>query len=194
MPRRTTRRTCESLPQISVAHVKRGGALGPKARSHGSGYGPEGIWVHPAPELRDRIIERGRFGVLIEYGVGGERRECRVGIMETPQPFGGQRHWFLCPGCSRRCCVLYLTANILCRKCLGVNYQSERTSAWTGWRRMERIRKRLRGYPTGGTHAPCPDRPKGVHRSTYNRLRTEFEAALALQHRMDQPPDRGRWR
>jgi len=194
VPRRTTRRTCESLPQISVAFVKRGRGFDPNAGRCRSGYGPESICIQLAPTLRDRIIERGRFGVLIEYGVGGERRECRVGFMATPQPFGSVRHWFLCPSCWRRCCVLYLTYNVLCRKCLGVNYQSERTSAWTGWRRMEKIRKRLRGYPTGSTHAPCPDRPLGAHRSTYERLTAEYEAALALQHRTDQPPDRGRWR
>ena len=195
MPRRTTRRTCESLPQISVAYVKRAGIFGPRPQSFGFDYESERIWVHPARILRDLIIERGRFGVLIERRVDGERRECRVGFMTTPQPFGSVRHWFLCPACWRRCCVLYLTYNVLCRKCLGVNYQSQRTAAWTGWRRMEKIRKRLRAPPvTSFSHYLCPDRPKGAHRHTYGRLRAEFEAALALQHRADQPPDQGRYR
>ena len=199
MPRLTTRRTCESLPQISVAYVKRAGIFGPRPQSFGFDCESEGIreriWVHPARMLRDRGIERGRFGVLIERRVDSERRECRVGFMTTPQrPFGGTRHWFLCPGCWRRCSVLYLTYNILCRKCLGINYQSQRTSAWTGWRRMERIRQRLRGLPVGGTQSPCPDRPSGAWRSTYRRLKAEYEAALALQWRVDQPADQGRYR
>ena len=194
MPRLTTRRTCESLPQISVAYVKRAGIFGSRPQSVGFDHGSGRIWVRPAPKLRDRIIERGRHGVLFERRVGNERWECRVGIMETPQPFGSVRHWFLCPACWRRCSVLYLTYNILCRKCLGINYQSQRTSAWTGWRRMERIRQRLRGLPAGGTQAPCPDRPSGAWRSTYRRLKAEYEAALALQWRVDQPADHGRWR
>ena len=194
MPRRTSRRTCESLPQISVAYVKRAGVFGPRPQSFGFQNESERIWIHPARMLRDQGIERGRFGVLLERRVGSERRECRIGFMTTPQPFGGVRHWFLCPACWQRCCVLYLAYNVLCRKCLGVTYQSQRTAAWTGFWRMERIRKRLRGYPAGGAHAPCPARPSGAWRSTYDRLRAEYEAAFALQHRTDQPPEPGRWR
>ncbi len=194
VPRLTTRKTCESLPQISVAYVKRAGVFGPRPQSVGFDYESERIWIHPARMLRDRGIERGRFGLLIEWGAGGDRRECRVGFMTTPQPFGSVRHWFQCPACWRRCCVLYFAPNILCRKCLGIGYQSERTAAWTGWRRMEKIRKRLKALPAGGTQAPCPARPSGVWRSTYDRLRAEYETALALQHRTDQPPEPGRWR
>ena len=65
MPHLTTRRTCESLPQISVAYVKRNGIFGPRPQAFGFDCESEGIreriWIHPARMLRDRGIERGRF-------------------------------------------------------------------------------------------------------------------------------------
>ncbi len=48
-----------------------------------------------------------------------------VHITRTDQPFGGTRRWWLCPGCQRRCGVLFLVdlnGPLGCRRCLGARY------------------------------------------------------------------------
>jgi hypothetical protein len=50
----------------------------------------------------------------------------------TPCNYGGQRPWFLSPvrGCSRRVAVLYGGGIFACRRCHGLNYQSQHAQAW----------------------------------------------------------------
>jgi hypothetical protein len=45
----------------------------------------------------------------------------------TAQRLGGERPWFLCPGCSRRCALLYSVSggHYSCRRCCKLAYASE---------------------------------------------------------------------
>jgi hypothetical protein len=49
-----------------------------------------------------------------------------IEITTTEMPTGGERGWFLCPGCHRRCGRLYiaeeLVRSLLCRVCVGAVY------------------------------------------------------------------------
>lgn len=51
----------------------------------------------------------------------------------TPCHLGGVRHWLVCPGCGRRCLVIY--QGLRCRLCLGARYCSEHLSL-AAWRRQ----------------------------------------------------------
>ncbi len=103
----------------------------------------------------------------------------RIPLTATQQSFGGCRWWFRCPqpDCGRRAAVLYRpvhTQHYGCRQCRKRVYESQRENRlYRALRRARRARKRLGGQP----HEPIPDRPKGMWRETYYRLREEIEDA-----------------
>jgi hypothetical protein len=85
--------------------------------------------------------------------------------------FGGRRPHFLCPnsGCGRRVSKLYgADVYFLCRCCHDLAYPSQRESSLDGmFRRADKIRTRLGEKSERWT---IPGRPRGMHRSTYDRL------------------------
>jgi hypothetical protein len=116
----------------------------------------------------------------LSYRVTRSGGECRD--VEQPTPvvwvscrFGGQRPYFLCPGpvCGRRVSKLYgLGIYFLCRHCYRLTYASQREDPFgRALRRANNIRMQLGGEP--GLAAPFPERPKGMHRRTYDRLSSE---------------------
>lgn len=57
-----------------------------------------------------------------------------IGFTTSRTGFGGTRHWFVCPTCSRRVGVLFAhptTHQIGCRTCLGLEYRSRRYKGMT---------------------------------------------------------------
>ncbi len=62
-----------------------------------------------------------------------------VHIARTDQRFGGTRRWWLCPGCGRRCGVLFMIdadGPLGCRRCLGARYLKDYRgrARWTQFR------------------------------------------------------------
>lgn len=52
-----------------------------------------------------------------------------VGFTTSRTKFGGTRHWFACPTCSRRVGVLFvhpISSAVGCRLCLGLEYRKRR--------------------------------------------------------------------
>jgi hypothetical protein len=95
-----------------------------------------------------------------------------VRITTTPCHFGGVRYWFLCPGCSRRCAILYPQ---FCRICGDGRYEVELLSPeHRKITRAIRMRRRL-GQNEGGTIAPFPKKPKWMRWHTYLNLRAKSE-------------------
>ena len=91
---------------------------------------------------------------------------------KTTCHYGGDRQWFLCPLCGRKCAILY---PIYCRKCIGASYAIERKSP-----RIRQIEKALKirgalGQGSGGLYASFPAKPKGMHQRTYDRIRAKAE-------------------
>jgi hypothetical protein len=102
--------------------------------------------------------------------VVGDRRQY-VPIVTTNQPLGGERPWFECD-CGERAAILY-GPRFLCRKCRGIAYQSQRESRrHQGLARAQKIRKQLGGSLS--MMDPFPQRPKGMHASTYERLYAQY--------------------
>jgi hypothetical protein len=100
--------------------------------------------------------------------------------------FGGSRAYFLCPGvvsggaCRRRVARLFAGGRYsLCRHCYGLGYESQRERAGDRARHQsQKIRVRLGGSPN--MLLPFPNKPKGLHWSTYARLHAR---AIALDMR-----------
>jgi hypothetical protein len=107
-------------------------------------------------------------------GPGGEWQDVKetVELDWTPCNFGGERPWFICPGagCGRRVAVLYGPGHyFLCRHCYDLPYESQNENEmYRALRRAQKIRDRLGG--SVNMMEPFPDKPKGMHWSTYDRL------------------------
>jgi hypothetical protein len=107
----------------------------------------------------------------------------RVPIVWTMCHLGGRRPWFRCTVysrgryCGRRAAILYAGGDLYaCRHCYGLAYASQQESPrFRNISRSRKIRMRLGGGVDLGT--PFPQKPRGMHWSTYQRLRARGEAA-----------------
>jgi hypothetical protein len=123
--------------------------------------------------------------VILTYrhrsGPGGEWEEVRepVPLAWTACNFGEQRPWFVCPGagCGRRVAILYGPGRyFLCRHCYDLVYESQRDNAMSrALHKAQSIRKHLGG--SANMMEPFPEKPKGMHRETYERLWWEHHEA-----------------
>lgn len=121
-------------------------------------------------------------GVTLAYTVtpnnGGEPYQVRedVGLEWTPCRFGGERPWWLCPGCSRRVIKLYGCAGrYRCRHCHRLSYRTQREKPVDRMQtRANKLRNKLGGQP--GVDM-IPPKPKGMHWRTYERYYAEIIAA-----------------
>ena len=97
-----------------------------------------------------------------------------VPLLRTTQPLGGERVWFGCPHCRRRCAILYGGRRFLCRHCVNVPYGSQGEDLHDRLlRRVQSIRTRLGG--SGATIEPFPPKPRGMHWKTYDRLERQCQ-------------------
>jgi len=114
----------------------------------------------------------------------GNSIEQRVPITWTRCHFGGSRPWFRCPVyssgsyCGRRAAKLYSAGKLFaCRGCYRLAYASQHEALrHRGLGKAQKIRMRLGGSPS---MAGFPDKPKGMHWRTYDRLRRAHDAAEA---------------
>jgi hypothetical protein len=112
---------------------------------------------------------------------GGEWQDVResVPLAWTACNFGGERPWFICPrmGCGRRVAILYGPGKyFLCRHCYDLVYESQRENRmYRALHKAQAIRERLGG--SANMMEPFPERPKGMHWRTYERLWWEHHEA-----------------
>lgn len=112
-------------------------------------------------------------------------------LATTRPQHGGERWWFQCPSCHRRCGVLYLSTQLeqsripsrwgapswftprwACRTCHRLVYPSQRETR--GGRALRRLRKVLgRGRAECGKTWLLHRRPRYMHRRSFERLRAE---------------------
>lgn len=94
----------------------------------------------------------------------------RFNLRRTNTAFGGTRPWLCCPGCDRNVRVVYRgQAGYRCRQCYCLRYPSQRErSHHRAIGMAQRLRMRLGGSPD--LSQAFPDRPKGMHFRTYQRL------------------------
>ena len=191
--------TVEACRSLDVNWMHRQGCLDPGAS--GSIQWSEGD--EQVASLGYRTVGEGGDGgsrrVVLSYtmvdGRTGDREEHEypIPIETTPCNFGGERPWFRCPGvvdgesCRRRVGKLYRPPRgdlYLCRHCYDLGYRSSRESGdpiQKALRRFQRAQRKLGVGPStpesGSYEDVYPDRPKGMHRSTYEELMTELDEA-----------------
>ncbi len=104
-----------------------------------------------------------------------ERVIQQINFARTLCNYGGVRLWFRCPSCGYRVAVVYNIGNgFACRKCNDLAYDSCNMSEQDRvLLKYNKLKQKLGGEP--GIIAPMPERPKGMHHKTYERLRDEIE-------------------
>lgn len=95
-----------------------------------------------------------------------------IEIVTTPCNFGGERRWFLCPGCGRRCAIL--RTGLRCNICVGGRHCSElRAPVDRKSAKARKLRRKL-GQQEPNPTFPTPPKPQGMHWHTYMRIREEI--------------------
>jgi len=147
----------QSLP-LDVRQMHRAGVLW---------VGYRGAWKW-ADSYTEEVVARIGFaaerdGLALSYTLDGEPREQFVPLTHTRCHYGGIRPWFTCPVGGERAAVLYMNAGrFACRHCNRVAYLSQSDDlAGRAWRKQTKLERRL---------GEDWERPKGMHRSTYDRL------------------------
>ncbi len=167
---RGSRPLVEDVPEFSVLKCAGSGALRMDARST------------VAWQFRDEQIGQGEIrshgdSITLDYRMRSgndewqqEKAEIELGF--TPVHFGGERPWFLCPSCVRRCLSLYWIGQFKCRKCHDLVYQTARVDSLQRLEvRLSKVRDKLDGqFITGAFIAR---RPRGMHHRTFARLDIE---------------------
>jgi hypothetical protein len=110
-----------------------------------------------------------------------------VRVSWTRVHFGGERPWMHCPHCQKRVAKLYSgLGGYFCRACIGnPPYATQRLSPQArAHYRAGKLRLQLDGQAQ--LTMPFPERPRNMHRRTYDRLRREgmrLEAGLSRRMR-----------
>jgi hypothetical protein len=181
--KKTTTGECHS---VDVRYLHREGLLKPGrwfslrwSRAEGETGSIEGVVDGTEPPERVILTYRHRSGPGSEW----EDVQEPVPLTWTACNFGGERPWFVCPsvGCARRVAVLYGPGRyFLCRHCYDLVYESQRENKMhCALRRAQAIRESLGG--SANMMEPFPEKPKGMHWSTYDRLFWEHHEAETEQ-------------
>jgi hypothetical protein len=158
---------------IDLAVLRRKGAIS-------IGYAGTLTWSrngHETGSIGYRV-EHGGMRLCYQYGPpeGGAQQITELIPFDVVQVrFGGARRWFRCPGCARRCRVLYGGKHFRCRLCSGLRYPSQyETAPFRVLRRLRKIHEVLaeRGSDCGvlGLDDGLPPKPLRMHWTTYRRL------------------------
>ena len=183
VPPQRKRLTCESCLAIDVRHWGRDGLLRP-------GNTFPCIWSRDGRPIATIEVTVTADAVLLnfEWRQRGASKwtssSQRVPIVWTthhhlPHHRPAAYPWFLCPEITeggepygRRVAILYRSGDspfFACRVCNGLAYAVEQAAPrHRAILRAQRARLRLRGSPS--LLEPLPERPKGMHRHTYDRL------------------------
>lgn len=178
------RRKTGSYDSLDVRKLARAGHLEP---------GAVGLWVWGNSHIssRARVVRcKGECVLVADL----ERVLARVedkskigqwlGLTYSSCHFGGERPWWQCAQCDRRVALLYeRSGSWACRHCHQLHYasQSERGHD-RAIRQANKLRRRLGWQP--GPALPPGDRPKGMHRRTFDHLvlRQQIYSEIALEH------------
>lgn len=129
-------------------------------------------------DYKDSLAAQHTPYISVSYQFKDKSYRYDVGITTTKCNYGGKRYWFICPKCSKRVGVLFCNGYYVCRHCIGVNYQTQLMQPIDKlFHKVAAIRQRLKwqhGIVNG--HG---ERPKGMHKTTFNRLIAEHDAIVS---------------
>lgn len=173
------KKTVESCIRLNVRRLACEGWLTP-----GQSYSWQWPWSAESKlSISVRVESAWSIRLMYRYraSAGHEWTDVNYTIQleRTPCHFGGKQVWFRCPGrgCGRRVVMLYLTGrHYLCRHCCNLAYESQREGYESrAMSRAHKLRRKL--DPTGFWDEGIPDKPKGMHWRTYERLARVVGAA-----------------
>lgn len=152
------------LPNIDIRKLYRDGWLTDEPQSHIATWTKGDNKQHAQMQITSSLRK-----VEFLYSSNGKRQGGTVDVDTTPCELGGERVWFCCPVCARRCAILYPRPAIACRQCHKLTYASRNeTDCDQASRQADRIRKRL-GWELGIVNGEGW-KPSGMHQRTYERL------------------------
>jgi hypothetical protein len=137
------------------------------------------------PDIRK--MSTARFMIRVE--LHDQSMPQNIQVSWTWCYFGGWRPWMHCPYCEKRVAKLLRgMGGYCCRACIGNPLYACQAKSTHGRRHFEICKIRLQLNGNASLLEPFPERPRGMHRKTYGRLR-----ARARKLEMDLPPKlRGR--
>lgn len=147
-----TREEVETTLPLDVRALARKGRLAPGELTH---Y----VWTEGGQTTRGEALLLADDGALVVWAsvahATREKFEQEIAILTTAQHMGGVRQWWKCPGCGRRCAILYAPEGdnfFDCRKCLGLTYRSQHLGK--PYRQQRRLRMLYHRLEQGYLHAP----------------------------------------
>lgn len=109
---------------------------------------------------------------------GNSIKPVKVHLTYTTCNYGGRRPWFICPACGIRVGKLYFLKELFrCRHCHRLTYlscQSSRNRVMQTLLSSRRIKQKLLHKGLLNSNYRLIARPKGMHFSTYHKLRKDF--------------------
>lgn len=121
------------------------------------------IFKHPDGELTATLMPDGLRFVRI---FNDRPLEFMIKTTNRTRNFGGYVTFFQCPRCNRMVRKLYGWTSLLCRRCLGLAYESQSLAPERRYYHMKwKIEKKLKEM--GGSEY---ERPKYMKKKTYEKL------------------------
>jgi hypothetical protein len=156
------RQTVETALALDIRMLAREGALRSDGATNLSVY-MFWSWLTGVSVYRD-----GDERATIFYTRNGVRTSEQVVMCWTVPNYGGRRPWWRCPGCARRCAVLFHDeGRFRCRTCLGLTYTMSQLSDHLRPLRQS-VKRQLRfGWEIG---QPFPAKPPRMHQATWRRV------------------------
>jgi len=135
--------------------------------------GEDWVTFRPIGSLRwpaIRQIRAARYRVQLE--LHNQTLPQQIRISWTPCHLGGERPWMHCPYCEKRVAKLLKgMGGYFCRACLGNPLYASQAKSSHGRRHFELCKIRLQLNGNASPLEPFPERPRGMHRKTYERLK-----------------------
>ena len=146
-------------------------------------------WVSDEENVATIGVVSSRDGVTLKYksrsyGEDWSDVEHHVPISWTPCRFGGERPWFACSAygsgkSAARCCQAIPARQVICVPSLPRPRLCQPTRSLQPTRPLPRSKIGSRLGGSVSMFEDFPDKPKGMHWRTYDRLRGRYDMAEA---------------
>ena len=133
-------------------------------------------WVTLQPWFRwPGIVQIRATRYLIQLKLKNQVVPQQIRVSWTRCHYGGARPWLHCL-CGRRVAKLFKgLGGYYCRQCFDNPRYASQTKSTQGRLHFEACKLRLRLGGIASLTQPFPERPRGMHRKTYERLRRRVE-------------------
>jgi hypothetical protein len=130
-----------------------------------------GDWVSFRPMLRwpaIALVRVVRYAIVLD--LRGHTLPQRIPVSWTKVHLGGERPWMHCPHCEKRVARLYKgLGGYFCRACVGNPIYASQALSAQARPHYQACKLRLRLGGEASPTEPFPERPRKMHRRTYER-------------------------